>query len=424
MEQTPKYGLKKPGGSDYVDVAVLNEDMDKIEAALDGLEKGKEGLLKNAAGKTTPLGADSLVLIDSAESNKTKRVTMTALALAIDMLNGVYDVVIRTQAEFNQLIASPTWLNAVSVCFVGDGGTLKFISRGRGIKIPQTVKQIQGINVAIIEVTEFYFNPTNDKGGLWYDTLPTANDYSICNITLNCTSQVGPGVRSNGFCNCAQLLNCTGTGIGGTEAGTGVGFSNCTGLINCTGFGAAALSASAGTGMGFLGCTKLINCTGTGKSTGNVGFGVGFEDCTQLTNCAGTGISTGTGSGYGFYNCSYLTGYKQGASASTTALLGGKNTFITLTEENLVEREKLAVASSAWVADSTLSAQGFMFRAAIPCVGVTKDHHPNVSFSCADAMAGNFAPVADSYDGGIYIYCKKKPTISFVIPSIVCLKGV
>ena len=55
---------------------------------------------------------------------------------------------------------------------------------------------------------------------------------------------------------------------------------------------------------------------------------------------------------------------------------------------------------------------------------VDHSHRPDVAFSCADAVSGNFAPVADSYVGGVYIYCKTKPTATVTIPSIVCIKGV
>ena len=81
------------------------------------------------------------------------------------------------------------------------------------------------------------------------------------------------------------------------------------------------------------------------------------------------------------------------------------------------------VATSAWTSNTTYSAQGYGFRAAVACTGVTASHRPDVAFSCADAVGGNFAPVADSYAGGVYIYCKTKPTATVTIPSIVCVKG-
>lgn len=74
MTKTPKYGLNKPGGSDYAKIQALNENADAIEDALDGLEAGKEALVKNAAEKSTPVDADSLALADSADDGKIKRV--------------------------------------------------------------------------------------------------------------------------------------------------------------------------------------------------------------------------------------------------------------------------------------------------------------------------------------------------------------
>lgn len=81
------------------------------------------------------------------------------------------------------------------------------------------------------------------------------------------------------------------------------------------------------------------------------------------------------------------------------------------------------VAVSAWVANSTYSAQGYGFRAAVACAGVTASHRPDVAFGAADAVGGNFAPIVESYAGGVYLYCKTKPTATVTIPSIVCIKG-
>lgn len=80
------------------------------------------------------------------------------------------------------------------------------------------------------------------------------------------------------------------------------------------------------------------------------------------------------------------------------------------------------VAVSAWAADTTVA--GYGFRAAIACAGVTANHRPDVAFGAADAVGGNFAPVSESYAGGVYIYCKTQPTATVTVPSIVCVKGV
>lgn len=81
------------------------------------------------------------------------------------------------------------------------------------------------------------------------------------------------------------------------------------------------------------------------------------------------------------------------------------------------------VASSAWAANATYSAQGYGFRASVPLSGVTADHIPDVTFAMADAVSGNLAPLADTYAGGIYIYAKEQPSATVNIASVVCTKG-
>lgn len=100
-------------------------------------------------------------------------------------------------------------------------------------------------------------------------------------------------------------------------------------------------------------------------------------------------------------------------------------------EDAAVTRAKLAssaktlnfanktVAASTWESNTTYS--GYAYRAAVACSGVTANHFPMVVFSPADAMSGNFAPVAVSYSGGVYIYAESKPTATVTIPNIVCL---
>ena len=81
------------------------------------------------------------------------------------------------------------------------------------------------------------------------------------------------------------------------------------------------------------------------------------------------------------------------------------------------------VATSAWAANTTYSAQGYGFRASVPLAGVTADHIPDVTFAMADAVSGNLAPLADTYAGGIYIYAKEQPSATVNIASVVCTKG-
>ena len=65
-----------------VDVA-LNGNWDKVDTALHGLDTGKEALVKNAVAKANPADADSVVLVDSADAGKTKRLTWTNIKAAL-----------------------------------------------------------------------------------------------------------------------------------------------------------------------------------------------------------------------------------------------------------------------------------------------------------------------------------------------------
>lgn len=98
------------------------------------------------------------------------------------------------------------------------------------------------------------------------------------------------------------------------------------------------------------------------------------------------------------------------AGAVTRAKLAADVKVLAFTEK--------AVDASAWVSDTTYS--DFPYRAAVSCNGVTAKHYAEVSFSPADAMSGSFAPVAASYDGGVYIYASEVPEAAVTIPTIVC----
>lgn len=77
------------------------------------------------------------------------------------------------------------------------------------------------------------------------------------------------------------------------------------------------------------------------------------------------------------------------------------------------------VLPSSFVEDNTYAAQGFNFKATIPLESkVWASSFATVAFSMADAMSGNYAPYCETYDGGVYIWAKEKPTSNLIIPSI------
>ena len=87
---------------------------------------------------------------------------------------------------------------------------------------------------------------------------------------------------------------------------------------------------------------------------------------------------------------------------------------------SIIKVANTSVPASAWVGNAEIT--GFAFRAGITIEGCTAEHTPQVFFAAADAMSGNFAPIAKSYDGGVYIYAAEKPTAALTIPTITLLK--
>ena len=73
------------------------------------------------------------------------------------------------------------------------------------------------------------------------------------------------------------------------------------------------------------------------------------------------------------------------------------------------------IAVSAWVQD-VASLAGYSYKAQITVSGATENDFPIVAFNQSDAVSGNFAPLAFSFDGYLEIFAKEKPTASVTIP--------
>ena len=87
------------------------------------------------------------------------------------------------------------------------------------------------------------------------------------------------------------------------------------------------------------------------------------------------------------------------------------------------ERKKLkfwdaTLLSSSFVSNSTYA--DYPYRAAVALTGVTSSMIPEVTFSVADLAGTEFAPVAECYNGGVYIYAADQPPATVIIPTIIC----
>lgn len=114
-------------------------------------------------------------------------------------------------------------------------------------------------------------------------------------------------------------------------------------------------------------------------------------------------------------------------NAQYTALLDNlAQELANLEAGTAVELKKLAFAStavpvSAWAENSTY--EDYPYRAAVALSGVTAAMIPEVVFGL-DAMSDNsFAPVAECYNGGVYIYAADVPESTITIPTIICWRG-
>ena len=80
---------------------------------------------------------------------------------------------------------------------------------------------------------------------------------------------------------------------------------------------------------------------------------------------------------------------------------------------------ELSVSPDDWQEDE--SYEDFPFRAAVACLGVGENFMPSVIFAPAQATSSVFAPVANSYQGGVYIYASEIPEETVAIPGILCV---
>lgn len=91
-----------------------------------------------------------------------------------------------------------------------------------------------------------------------------------------------------------------------------------------------------------------------------------------------------------------------------------------------VELKKLqfnnvTMESSAFASDSSYGNYGY--RGALVLTDVISSMTPTVVLSNKDATSGNFAPVAETYNGGVYLYASQVPEEDLIIPTIICWRG-
>lgn len=237
----------------------------------------------------------------------------------LDTANIKYDKVITTQADFDSLVASDTWLNATSVLFVGEFAFDATNNNGNGILIPTTVKRISGTNKTKISILNLGPSGTTTYWGFGYNrsinSIASPVDNSVLdNINVE-FSNAGTGSFVFGVLGFANVINCKCTHTGGTGSPVAA-FGYCTNMIGCAGVSNK---------FSFYTCSNLVNCKAdTSDSTDVGGRADGFVACKRLTNCTGSASNSGAGQAYVYFGCSYCSNCY--ADSYKTAIWGGVTT--------------------------------------------------------------------------------------------------
>ena len=93
----------------------------------------------------------------------------------------------------------------------------------------------------------------------------------------------------------------------------------------------------------------------------------------------------------------------------------------TAVELKKLQFSNVSVSKGAFAPDATY--QDFPYRASIALSGAIESMIPEVVLSVDDALSGNYAPVARSYNGGVYLYAGSPPDADITIPTIIMWRG-
>lgn len=115
-----------------------------------------------------------------------------------------------------------------------------------------------------------------------------------------------------------------------------------------------------------------------------------------------------------------VTAGKLAANAVQTAKIKDENvTRAKLAPDaKVLAFENVEIQPSAWQADETYAE--YPFRAAVTLSGVTENFVPDIVLSPEDALSNVFAPIADSYSGGVYMYANEAPASTVTVPTVKC----
>lgn len=90
----------------------------------------------------------------------------------------------------------------------------------------------------------------------------------------------------------------------------------------------------------------------------------------------------------------------------------------------MLQFRNVAVPSSAFQEYTEYADSGITHRASVPLPGVTGEMYPDITFTVGDALGGTMVCVAESYDGGVYVFASGMPEADVRIALITVRKDV
>lgn len=99
--------------------------------------------------------------------------------------------------------------------------------------------------------------------------------------------------------------------------------------------------------------------------------------------------------------------------------------YADLAAESAIQSQKFRVLNDIVVPVASWSSNtssAYPQKALINIDNVTSNQIVDVYFAESEAVSGNYSPVTDSIDGGVYIYAKEVPSSDITIPSILIFK--
>ena len=133
-----------------------------------------------------------------------------------------------------------------------------------------------------------------------------------------------------------------------------------------------------------------------------------------------TGSEALTNKTYNGYTLGAACAKAVGSVASgNTGLVTGGDVYTAVNGKQNKNATFTNVTASSWASDNTYS--DYFYKGTIALSGVTSSDVAWVTFGVEQATSGEYAPICDTYNGGVYIWSQSNTSIT--IPSIVVFKG-